>query len=94
MSPAWTIGGQVYPDADPVEIRRGEGLRFRMRNMSIGLHPMHLHGHLIRVGRAWKDTVSPSSSRRTWARCRSNSGPITRGAGPPTATMPTTWKWG
>ncbi len=57
MSPAWTIGGQVYPDADPIEIRRRERVRFRLRNMSMGLHPMHLHGHFFRVGRAWKDTV-------------------------------------
>jgi FtsP/CotA-like multicopper oxidase with cupredoxin domain len=57
MSSAWTIGGQVYPEADPIEIRRGERVRFRMRNMSMALHPMHLHGHFFRVGRAWKDTV-------------------------------------
>ncbi len=57
MSSAWTIGGQLYPDADLIEIRRGERVRFRMRNMSMGLHPMHLHGHFFRVGRAWKDTV-------------------------------------
>jgi FtsP/CotA-like multicopper oxidase with cupredoxin domain len=57
MSNAWTIGGQAYPDADPIEIRRGERVRFRMRNMSMGVHPMHLHGHFFRVGRAWKDTV-------------------------------------
>jgi FtsP/CotA-like multicopper oxidase with cupredoxin domain len=57
MSSTWTIGGQAYPDADPIEIRRGERVRFRMRNMSMALHPMHLHGHFFRVGRAWKDTV-------------------------------------
>lgn len=57
MSSAWTIGDQVYPDADPIEIRRGERVRFRLRNMSMALHPMHLHGHFFRVGRAWKDTV-------------------------------------
>jgi FtsP/CotA-like multicopper oxidase with cupredoxin domain len=57
MSPDWTIGGQIYPDADPIEVRRGERVRFRMRNMSMALHPMHLHGHFFRVGRAWKDTV-------------------------------------
>jgi len=57
MSSAWTIGGQLYPEADPIEIRSGERVRFRLRNMSMGLHPMHLHGHFFRVGRAWKDTV-------------------------------------
>jgi FtsP/CotA-like multicopper oxidase with cupredoxin domain len=57
MSAAWTIGGQVYPDAVPIQIRRGENVQFRMRNMSPGIHPMHLHGHFFRVGEAWKDTV-------------------------------------
>ncbi len=57
MSSAWSIGGQVYPEVDPIEIHRGEQVRFRMRNMSMALHPMHLHGHFFRVGRAWKDTV-------------------------------------
>jgi FtsP/CotA-like multicopper oxidase with cupredoxin domain len=57
MSPAWTIGGQAYPDAEPIEIRSGEQVRFRIRNLSAALHPMHLHGHFFRVGRAWKDTV-------------------------------------
>lgn len=57
MSSSWTIGGQVYPNADLIEIRRGERIRFRLRNMSMALHPMHLHGHFFRVGRAWKDTV-------------------------------------
>lgn len=57
MSSAWTMGGQVYPDAEPLEIRKGERVRVRMRNMSMALHPMHLHGHFFRVLEAWKDTV-------------------------------------
>ncbi len=57
MSSAWTIGGPVYPDADPIEVRKGERLRIRLRNMSMMAHPMHLHGHFFRVGDAWKDTV-------------------------------------
>ena len=57
MSPAWTIDGQTYPDAEPLEIHGGERVRVRMTNMSMMLHPMHLHGHFFRVGRAMKDTV-------------------------------------
>jgi multicopper oxidase len=57
MSSAWTMGGQVYPDADPIAVRSGERVRIQLRNMSMTLHPMHLHGHFFRVGRAWKDTV-------------------------------------
>ena len=57
MSSAWTINGQAYPEADPIAISAGERIRFRMRNHSMMLHPMHLHGHFFRVGNALKDTV-------------------------------------
>ncbi|MDQ4105913.1 MAG: multicopper oxidase domain-containing protein [Actinomycetota bacterium] len=59
---AWTIDGQLYPDADPLEVREGEWVRFVMRNRSMMRHPMHLHGHFFQVengtGRGpFKDTV-------------------------------------
>lgn len=58
MSSAWTINGQAYPDADPIDLHIGERVEFRMFNQSNMRHPMHLHGHFFRVGRALKDTVS------------------------------------
>jgi FtsP/CotA-like multicopper oxidase with cupredoxin domain len=57
MSNAWTIDGQAYPDAEPIEIRQGERIRVNMVNHSMAIHPMHLHGHFFRVGNAIKDTV-------------------------------------
>jgi multicopper oxidase len=57
MSAEWTINGQAYPNAGPLQVRQGEHVRFRMSNQSMMLHPMHLHGHFFRVGRAIKDTV-------------------------------------
>ena len=57
MSPAWAINGQTYPNAEPLEIQAGEWVQVRMSNMSMMMHPMHLHGHFFRVGRAMKDTV-------------------------------------
>ena len=57
MSSAWTINGQAYPEADPLEIREGEVVRFSMVNHSMMLHPMHLHGHFFQVGGVLKDTV-------------------------------------
>nr|WP_238392239.1 multicopper oxidase family protein [Halorussus amylolyticus] len=54
---AWTIDGQVYPNADPLEISEGEHIRVRMVNLSPAIHPMHLHGHFFQVGDAVKDTV-------------------------------------
>jgi FtsP/CotA-like multicopper oxidase with cupredoxin domain len=50
MSPAWTIDGQAYPDAAPLEIREGERVRVTMFNRSPMIHPMHLHGHFFRTG--------------------------------------------
>jgi FtsP/CotA-like multicopper oxidase with cupredoxin domain len=57
QSYTWTIDGQAYPDADPLQIRPGEHVRIRMTNMSPVVHPMHLHGHFFQVGTAIKDTV-------------------------------------
>ena len=58
----WTIGGQAYPDADPIEVSKGEWVRFHLTNQSMMAHPMHLHGHFFQLqngtGRgAFKDTV-------------------------------------
>lgn len=53
----WSIDGQRYPDADPLEIRPGERVRVSLTNRSPIHHPMHLHGHIFQVGRALKDTV-------------------------------------
>ncbi|WP_049911102.1 multicopper oxidase family protein [Halorubrum lipolyticum] len=57
QSYTWTIDGQAYPNADPLQIRSGEHVRIRMTNQSPVVHPMHLHGHFFRVGDAIKDTV-------------------------------------
>ncbi len=58
----WGIDGQVFPDADPLQVREGEWVRFNLQNRSMILHPMHLHGHFFQVrngtGRGpFKDTV-------------------------------------
>src|SRR5829696_2566172 len=58
----WTIDGQAYPDADPLEVSKGEWVRFHLTNQSMMAHPMHLHGHFFQLlndmGRGpFKDTV-------------------------------------
>ncbi|GGL40643.1 multicopper oxidase family protein (plasmid) [Halarchaeum sp. CBA1220] len=53
----WLIDGQAYPNAEPLDIREGEHVRFRLRNHSPVTHPMHLHGHFFRVGDALMDTI-------------------------------------
>lgn len=55
----WTINGQTYPNADPLDVKQGERLRLVMRNMSTMFHPMHVHGHTFAIGAQGprKDTV-------------------------------------
>lgn len=59
----WAINDQLYPDADPLEIRKDEWVRLNLQNRSMMAHPMHLHGHFFQVrngtGRGpFKDTVT------------------------------------
>ncbi|WP_157494778.1 multicopper oxidase family protein [Kutzneria sp. 744] len=64
----WTMNGGVFPDAPMLMVSEGDTVRVTFRNLSLGEHPMHLHGHevlvLSRDGVAsagspvWLDTVS------------------------------------
>ncbi|QUQ69930.1 multicopper oxidase family protein [Kutzneria sp. CA-103260] len=64
----WTMNGGVFPDAPMLMVTEGDTVRVTFRNLSLGEHPMHLHGHevlvLSRDGVAsagspvWMDTVS------------------------------------
>jgi FtsP/CotA-like multicopper oxidase with cupredoxin domain len=44
----WTMGGQSFPEADPIPVAHGERVRFVMRNWTMMAHPMHIHGHFLR----------------------------------------------
>ena len=90
----WTIGGQAYPDADPIEVSKGEWVRFHLTNQSMMAHPMHLHGHFFQLqngtGRGpFKDTVlvEPHMGEATFDFWR-----ITREIGSSTATSSTIWR--
>jgi FtsP/CotA-like multicopper oxidase with cupredoxin domain len=76
MSSAWTMNGEAYPDAAPLEIHEGAWVRVRMTNHSMMLHPMHLHGHSFRVANVLKDTVivPPMMGRRTFQFLADNPG--------------------
>src|SRR5262249_54857052 len=45
----WSINDQYYPKADPIEISKGELIRFTLRNPTGMDHPFHLHGHSFYV---------------------------------------------
>ncbi|MGH7307425.1 MAG: multicopper oxidase family protein [Candidatus Rokuibacteriota bacterium] len=45
----WTINRKVYPNTDPLSVKRGDRVRIRLGNMSPETHPMHLHGQSFRV---------------------------------------------
>jgi FtsP/CotA-like multicopper oxidase with cupredoxin domain len=58
-SPYWTINGQVYPEADPLRVTKGERIRIGYWNRSMKPHPMHLHGHFFHL-------VNPDAPKETW----------------------------
>lgn len=45
----WTLNGRTFTEADMVNIRKGERVRFNFINETMMHHPMHLHGHFFRV---------------------------------------------
>ncbi len=62
---AYTVDGRVYPFIEPTVVDEGDTVRIRLVNRSFETHPMHPHGHSVRVlsvdGRAptqplWLDT--------------------------------------
>jgi len=58
-SPFWSINNQLYPDAAPLMIRKGDRVRLGYWNRSMMPHPMHLHGHFFRV-------VNPALPPDSW----------------------------
>lgn len=51
----WFLNNKPLSEADQVEIKRDEVVRFIMINRTMMHHPMHLHGHFFRVLNAQGD---------------------------------------
>ena len=45
----WSINNKILSKDDKILIRKGENVRFVMKNKTMMNHPMHLHGHFFRV---------------------------------------------
>ncbi len=45
----WTLDGKTFTEADMINVRQGEKVRFTFINDSMMHHPMHLHGHFFRL---------------------------------------------
>ncbi len=45
----WTLDGKTFSEADMINVRQGEKVRFTFINDSMMHHPMHLHGHFFRL---------------------------------------------
>jgi FtsP/CotA-like multicopper oxidase with cupredoxin domain len=45
----WGFNNKTLLESDKVLIRKGENVRFVLRNETMMHHPMHLHGHFFRV---------------------------------------------
>jgi FtsP/CotA-like multicopper oxidase with cupredoxin domain len=46
---AFTVDGAVYPNIPPILVRDGERVQITLVNRSNEVHPMHPHGHHVRV---------------------------------------------
>jgi FtsP/CotA-like multicopper oxidase with cupredoxin domain len=68
VSYGWAVNGQTYPRMPMLMVAVGEVIRVRLVNRTLAHHPMHLHGHHVRVlsrnGTAatgapwWSDTLN------------------------------------
>lgn len=45
----WTLDGKTFSEADMINVRYGEKVRFTFVNETMMHHPMHLHGHFFRL---------------------------------------------
>ncbi|HGO9412414.1 TPA: multicopper oxidase family protein [Bacillus cereus] len=46
----YTINGKVFPDIDPIQVKKGDLVKMKLVNRSkMDDHPMHLHGHFFQV---------------------------------------------
>ena len=46
----YTINGKVFPDIDPISVKKGDLVKVKLVNRSkMDDHPMHLHGHFFQV---------------------------------------------
>lgn len=45
----WTLDGKTFSEADMINVRQGDKVRFTFINDSMMHHPMHLHGHFFRL---------------------------------------------
>ncbi len=63
----WTINGRSFPDTTPLAFERGKRYRIAFSNMSMMEHPMHLHGHVLKL--ASVDGVPTSGVRKDTVVC-------------------------
>ena len=62
----WSVNGKIYPDVPMYHVRLGDVVQIQIQNGTPAVHPMHLHGHHVRVlsrdgrrvrGAWWVDTL-------------------------------------
>jgi len=59
MNYIWMINGQAFPRADPIVVSNMDQVRFKAINQTMMYHPMHLHGHFMRVHGSLGGTRAP-----------------------------------
>lgn len=60
----FTFNGKVFPATEPMVVRTGQRVRMRFANLSMGSHPLHLHGHFFWVTETDGGQLPPSARWR------------------------------
>jgi FtsP/CotA-like multicopper oxidase with cupredoxin domain len=49
MGMKYTINGKSFPDTEKLMVKKGEYVKVTYQNKGMANHPMHLHGHFVKV---------------------------------------------
>lgn len=60
----FTFNGRAFPGTDPLIAKVGDRVRIRLANVSSQVHPMHLHGHIMKMVGMGADRL-PESAQYT-----------------------------
>jgi FtsP/CotA-like multicopper oxidase with cupredoxin domain len=54
----WMVNGKLFPNTDPIKVKKGKRYRLALRNGHEDGHPIHLHRHLFEVVKIGDKPVS------------------------------------
>lgn len=57
----FTFNGTVWPETEPLVVKKGQKVRIRLANLSMNSHPIHLHGYEFTVTAKGAKRMKPSA---------------------------------